>query len=88
MRLSVLVQPRASRNAIVGWHGEALKVALCAPPVDGEANAALLAFLAQALGLKKAQVRLVQGHSSRRKGVDLDLDEAAFRAALAPHLKP
>jgi uncharacterized protein (TIGR00251 family) len=85
MRLSVLVQPRASRNAIVGWHGEALKVALCAPPVDGEANAALLAYLAKALGLKKAQVRLAQGPASRHKLVDLEMDEPAFRAALNAH---
>ena len=86
MRLNVLVQPRASRNAIVGWHGDALKVALCAAPVDGEANAALLAFLAKALGLKKAQVSLAQGQASKHKLVDLAMDEAAFRAALAPHL--
>jgi hypothetical protein len=88
MRLAVHVQPRASRNAIVGWHGEALKVALTAPPVDGEANAALQAYLAKALGLKKAQVSLANGQSSRHKLMDLDMDEPAFRAALSAHLKP
>ena len=88
MRLAVHVQPRASRNAIVGWHGDALKVALTAPPVDGEANAALQAYLAKALGLKKAQVSLAQGQSSRHKLVDLDMDEPAFRAALSEHIEP
>ena len=86
MRLAVHVQPRASRNAILGWHGEALKVALTAPPVDGEANAALQAYLAKALGLKKAQVSLAQGQSSRHKLVDLEMDEPAFRAALNAHI--
>jgi hypothetical protein len=85
VRVAVHVQPRASRNAILGWHGEALKVALTAPPVDGEANAALQAYLAKALGLKKAQVTLVQGQSSRHKLVDLGMDQAAFTLALSKH---
>lgn len=86
MRLAVLVQPRASRDSIVGWQAKELKVALTAPPVDGQANAALQHFLAEALGLKKAQVRLVQGLGGRHKLLDLEMDEAAFRRALAPHL--
>ena len=86
MRLCVFVQPRASRDAIVGWQGQELKVALTAPPVDGQANDALQRFLAKALGLKKAQVSLARGQTGRHKLLDLDMDEAAFRRALAPHL--
>lgn len=79
MRVSVLLQPRASRNALLGWQGDALKVAVSAPPVDGQANAALEDFLAEACGLKRRQVRVVAGHSSRRKIVELEgLDSTAL----------
>ncbi|WP_328819963.1 DUF167 domain-containing protein [Permianibacter fluminis] len=84
MKLAIHVQPRASRNAIVGWHGDALKVALTAPPVEGAANAALIAFLAEAFGLKRSQVSLVRGDSSRHKLVELAADEAAINARLPP----
>jgi len=67
--LEVLVQPRASRTQVVGEHGGRLKIALAAPPVEGEANEALQEFLAGALGVRKADVRLVRGQSGRRKAV-------------------
>jgi hypothetical protein len=72
----VLVQPRASRTKAIGEHDGRLKVALAAPPVDGEANAALVEFLADALDLRRADVELLDGATSRRKrlvlrGVDL-----------------
>jgi hypothetical protein len=63
----VLVQPRASRTKAVGEHDGRLKVALAAPPVDGEANAALVEFLADELDLRRADVELLDGASSRRK---------------------
>jgi uncharacterized protein (TIGR00251 family) len=64
---AVRVVPRASRNEIVGIHGDALKVRLTAPPVEGRANEALVAFLAQRLGVRKSQVEIVAGTTSRRK---------------------
>jgi uncharacterized protein (TIGR00251 family) len=67
--LELLVQPRASRSRVVGEHDGRLKVQLAAPPVDGEANAALLAFLADALAVKKADVALLAGETGRRKRV-------------------
>ncbi|MFZ5843943.1 MAG: DUF167 domain-containing protein [Pseudomonadota bacterium] len=76
MTLAVHVQPRASRNAVVGWHGDALKVALTAPPVEGAANAALIAFIAEHFGLKRSQISLVRGDSSRQKLLALDADPA------------
>lgn len=82
VRLAIHVQPRASRNAVVGWHGDAVKVALTAPPVDGAANAALLALLAGHFGLRKQQVRLLQGDSSRQKLVELDIAAAELAARL------
>jgi uncharacterized protein (TIGR00251 family) len=64
---AVRVVPRASRNEIAGVHGDALKVRLTAPPVEGRANEALVAFLAQRLGVRKSQVEIVAGATSRRK---------------------
>ena len=66
---SVKVVPRASRNEIAGVAGEALRLRLTAPPVEGAANAALLAFLAEVLGVPKRDVRLVSGQTARRKVV-------------------
>jgi uncharacterized protein (TIGR00251 family) len=83
LKLDILVQPRASKNAVVGWQGGALKVRLAAPPVDGEANRALLDFLAKELGLKKRQVTLSSGTASRRKVIEiLAADEAALTEKL------
>lgn len=84
VRVAVRVQPRASRNAVVGEHDGALKVALTAPPVDGEANAALLAFLADALGVPKRAVRLVSGDTGRSKVVEVEgVTPAAVEALVA-----
>jgi len=76
-RLSVRVQPRARENEISGWEGEALKVRLTAPPVEGKANKALVAFLAERLGVSKSAVVIVSGHGARQKIVEVaGLDEA------------
>ena len=61
------VVPRASKNEIAGQVGDAIKVRLTAPPVEGKANEALIAFLAQELGLRKSQVEIVAGETSRNK---------------------
>ena len=83
VRLEILVQPRASRSKIVGEHDGRLKIALAAPPVDGEANAALVKLLAKHLGVGKRSVRIVSGETGRRKAVVIDgLDAAAARSAL------
>lgn len=82
VELSVQVQPRASRTKIVGEHGGLLKLQLAAPPVDGEANAALVEFLAGAVGVPKRQVRLVSGDTSRRKRVRIDGVEPAHVEAV------
>jgi uncharacterized protein (TIGR00251 family) len=79
--LEVVVQPRASRTRVVGEHDGRLKLQLAAPPVDGEANAALLAFLADALGVKKAEVALLAGETGRRKRVRIAGVTAAAAAA-------
>ncbi len=83
--LELLVQPRASRTRVVGEHDGRLKIQLAAPPVDGEANAALQAFLAGVLGVKKADVTLLAGETGRRKRVRIAgrTAEAAAAALLA-----
>lgn len=63
------LQPKASNDAFAGLHGERLKIRLTAPPVDGKANAHLLAFLAAAFGVAKSQVSLESGQQSRQKRV-------------------
>jgi len=67
--LELLVVPRASRTRAVGEHDGRLKVQLAAPPVDGEANSALIAWLADALGVKRSAVEIVRGEAGRRKTV-------------------
>jgi hypothetical protein len=67
--LSLHIQPGASRTEAAGLYGEALKLRLAAPPVDGKANTCLIAFLADFLDLPKSRVELVSGASSRQKRV-------------------
>jgi hypothetical protein len=64
---AIKVQPRARRNAIVGELGDALKVALTAPPVDGRANGACIDFLADALNVERSEIAIVSGETSRNK---------------------
>ncbi len=65
----VTVQPRASKNEIVGLQGDALKVRLTAPPVEGAANRLCVELLAKSLRVRKSDVEIIQGHSSRAKKV-------------------
>lgn len=69
--LSLHIQPGAKRSELAGQHGEALKIRLAAPPVEGRANDCLIAFLAERLSLPKARVELVAGTSARSKRVRL-----------------
>ena len=64
---TVKVQPRASRTAITGTLGDALKVALAAPPVEGKANEALIRFFAESLDLPRSSIRILTGAESRTK---------------------
>lgn len=80
--ITVHVQPGAKTTAIAGRHGEALKIRLSAPPVDGKANAALIDFLARHLGLARSQVTLVTGAAGRHKLLRVAGCEEARLAAL------
>jgi uncharacterized protein len=83
MRFEVRVQPRASRVAIVGVHDGALKVALTAPPVEGEANAALVRLIAKRLAVPRRDVRIASGDRSRTKVLEVaGIDAPTLRARL------
>lgn len=70
--LNLHVQPRSSRNGLVGIYDGSVKLAITAPPVDGKANAAVVTFLASFLGLKKRDIEVSHGLHSRNKGVLID----------------
>jgi uncharacterized protein len=70
--LALHVQPGAKRTEVAGTHGDALKVRLAAPPVDGKANAELLRFLAGAFGVPRHAVTLLRGETSRQKSVRIE----------------
>ena len=76
--LTLHVQPGAQRTEIAGTHGEALKIRIKAPPVEGKANTELIRYLARAFGVPVRQITLVRGDSSRRKVLRIE----------APQLRP
>ena len=67
--LGCYLQPRASKDEVVGKHGDALKIRITAPPVDGEANAQLIRFLSKQFGVSKSDVVIESGATGRRKTV-------------------
>ncbi len=82
-RLELKVVPGASRAGIAGWLGDMLKVRVSAPPERGKANAAVEELLAEALGVSSGSVRIVAGHGSARKVVEIaGLSQAEVRARL------
>ena len=81
--LTLHVQPGAKKTEIAGLHGDALKIRLAAPPVDGKANTALLDFVAARLGLARSAVILKSGQTTRRKVLTVAADEALVRQRLS-----
>ena len=69
--LRLYIQPKASRDSIVGLHGDELKVAITAPPVDGQANAHLTKYLAKQFRVAKSQVIIEKGELGRHKHVKI-----------------
>lgn len=82
---AVKVQPRARNNGITGEIGDALKLSLTAPPVDGKANEACIAFFAEILKVPRSSITIASGHSSRRKVIRVaGLSSAQVRERLGP----
>ena len=84
--LTLHIQPGAKKTEVAGEHGDALKIRLAAPPVDGKANAALIAFVADRLGVAKSAVSLKSGQTSRRKVLEVTAAPADTAQRLLPEL--
>ena len=85
LTIKIYLQPKASKNQIVGPYRDGIKVRVTAPPVGGKANEALLRFLATSLDLSPSQVEILKGHHSREKvlrfsGIDLSLVTQRLKA--------
>lgn len=80
--ISVKLQPRSSRNQVVGREGDIYRIKVTAPPVDGKANAALVKLLAKKLGIPPKKIDILSGHASRLKTIriqDLSLPDVSAR---------
>ena len=84
--LTLHIQPAAKKTEVVGVHGDALKIRLAAPPVDGKANAALIKFVAAQLGVGKSTVTLISGDTARAKRLRIvGVGATAVRNQLTPN---
>ena len=82
-RLNIKVVPGASRDQIVGWLGDALKIKVTAPPENGKANEAVVTLLAKTLGVRRDTIEIVSGHGSPAKTVNIALmDNDAIKKAI------
>ncbi len=81
--INVHIQPRARQDEICGIHGDALKIRITAPPLDGKANAHLIAFMAKQCQLSKSAITVMSGLSSRHKRLRLQLQKPNLPEVLA-----
>lgn len=82
-KLTLFIQPKASKNEIIGPHNGALKIKITAPPVDGKANAALIEFLSDVLDVPKRNIEILKGETGRNKSVEiLEISEEDLRRKL------
>ncbi len=80
---AVYIQPRASKTEVAGWHGDAIKIRLQSPPVDGAANDELMRFISKLLGVSRSAVSIVSGATGRRKRLSLEgITQARVLAAM------
>jgi len=83
VQFAAAIQPRASRNQILGIHNQSLKIKLTSPPVDGAANQACIKFLAKAFGISPSRVSIVRGDTSRNKIIQFEgMDQPTFMNTL------
>lgn len=81
-KITLHIVPRAKTTAVAGLHGDAVRIRVAAPPADGAANAELVRFLAERLGVPRGRIRIVSGAQGRRKVIEVDgaSSEAVFHA--------
>lgn len=82
--MAVRAVPGASRAAVVGMHGDELRIRVCSPPVDGRANDELCTVLAEVLGLRRREVRVAAGHTARSKQLVVSMAPDEVRRRLSP----
>jgi len=83
IRFSAIIQPRSSKNEVVGVYNNALKIRLTSPPVEGAANKACMRFIAKWMGVSPAKVKIVKGLSSKNKTIEVTgLTENQFQEIL------
>lgn len=83
----VRLQPRASRNMVMGIFNDSIKICLMTPPVDGKANAACIEFLANVFDVAKRQVKIVSGEKNRNKIIEIaGINKQMFYERIAPFL--
>ena len=87
LTFKVLVQPRSSKNTIIGLHADGLKIKVTAPPVDGAANKMCVQFLAKRLSVSPSSLEIISGHNQRTKIILLKLQNTPPSAAEYAHLK-
>ena len=84
-RLKLRIVPNAKRDEVVGEHGDAVKIKVAAPALEGKANEALLEFIAEKLRIHRRDITLIAGEKSRDKLIEIaNLDAAEARARLLP----
>jgi len=82
MILQVKITPNASKNSIEGYHGNFLRIRIAAAPDKGKANDELIEFLASCLSISKSRIKLLSGHTSRLKKLEIDIDAEEFQKKL------
>lgn len=89
MRLLIYTQPGASKNEVVGFYGDParIKIKVKARPVEGEANAEVITFLAKLLGIAKSKIQIERGHTSRQKDLIIDLPQDLKEEEVMERLK-
>lgn len=87
LKFNIYVQPRSSWNQVVGLHGDALKLKIKAPPVEGAANKMCIAVLAKALKIPKSTIEIVSGQASRTKRVQVRGEKDGDSREEIEHLK-
>lgn len=85
--INLHIQPRASREELVGPHGDRLKVRITAPPVDGKANEHLIRFLAKSFGVPKSNITLLSGETGRDKRISIT-HPTILPPLIAPEIPP
>ena len=82
-RVQLKVSPKASRDAVIGWMGDTLKISVIAVPERGKANEAVVELLARVLGIAKSRIRVLRGGTQPNKLAEIEgLDEAELRRRL------